>query len=78
MPKYMVAVVEIVEYLVPVESNSEDNAAEIAVAAVTETADRDKWCVAVRERECEGVNAAGQEDELLAFISRSPEAFDPV
>ena len=58
--KYMVAITEIVEYLVPVTAPNEERAAEIAENKIVRTRNRDKWCVSVRARECEGVNYADQ------------------
>lgn len=59
--RYMVAVTEIVEYLVPIEADNEEDAAEMGEAAVCEAGDRDKWCVGVRARECDGVNVAKEQ-----------------
>ncbi len=58
MPKYMVAVTEIVEYLVPVRAKDEEAAAEIAERKITNTRNRDQWCVNIKAREVEGVNPA--------------------
>lgn len=63
MTKYMVAITEVVEYLVPVTARNEEVAAEIAERKIERTRNRDQWCVSVRARECEGVNLAGA-DEL--------------
>jgi len=54
MTTYQVRVVEVVEYLVPVEFDhdfNEDEIKEAAVDLLCETHDRDKWCTAVHERE---------------------------
>lgn len=55
MPKYMVAVTEIVEYLVPVTAPDEEQAAEIGERKIEQTRNRDKWCVGVQAREVDGV-----------------------
>lgn len=60
MTKYMVAITEIVEYLVPVEAPNEERAGEIAEQLITDSADRDKWCCDVRAREIEGVELSTQ------------------
>lgn len=56
MNKYTVAITEIVEYLVPVDATSPQAAEEIGMQMLIDHADRDKWCVAVTERDVEGVN----------------------
>lgn len=56
MPHYTVAITEIIEYLVPVEADNEEQAAELGEKLLTDSADRDKWVVNCRARECEGVN----------------------
>lgn len=58
MTKYMVAITEIVEYLVPVTAPNEERAGEIAERKIINTRDRDQWCVNVRAREVDGVSAA--------------------
>lgn len=54
--KYVVAITEIVEYLVPVTARSEADAERLAMNKIVMTRNRDQWCVAVRARECEGIN----------------------
>lgn len=54
--KYMVAVTEIVEYLVPVTAKNEEDAGELALEKIINTRNRDKWCVGVRARDVDGVN----------------------
>lgn len=56
--KYMVAITEIVEYLVPVTARDEDAAGEIALNKIVRTRNRDKWCVGVNARDVDGVNPA--------------------
>lgn len=53
--KYMVAITEIVEYLVPVTAPDEESAGGIALDKIINTRDRDKWCVGVQARDIDGV-----------------------
>lgn len=56
MPKYTVAITEIVEYLVPVTADDEDAAGEIGLDKLINTRNRDKWCTDVTARDIDGVN----------------------
>lgn len=56
--KYLVAVTEIVEYLVPVTARDEDAAGELALDKIINTRNRDKWVSGVNARDVDGVNAA--------------------
>lgn len=56
MPKYTVAVTEVIEYLVEVEADNEDDAGEAGVEIIVESENRDAFFVCCREREVDGVN----------------------
>jgi hypothetical protein len=56
MPKYQVAVTEVVQYLVPVEASDLESAEQVAINKIVNAADRDKWFVDCHARECDGVN----------------------
>ena len=56
MPRYMVAITEVVEYLVPVRAVNEKEAERIGEAKLVRTRNRDGWCVSVQAREVDGVN----------------------
>lgn len=58
MPKFNVAMTEVVEYLIPVEAADEAEAEEKARLTYTNSTREaaDDWFVCVRARECEGVN----------------------
>jgi hypothetical protein len=60
MPRYTVAITEIVEYLVPVEAADEADAKEAANEILLQSEDANEFFVAVRVREVEGVNEALQ------------------
>lgn len=49
--KYRVEVRETVSYYLDVEAEDDDDARDIAEAAVIANADRDEWCAGVEERE---------------------------
>lgn len=57
MPRYLVAITEIVEYLVPVTAKGEAEAEIKGINKIVRTRNRDQWCVGVQARECEGVNS---------------------
>ena len=56
MAKYTVAITEVVEYLVPVEAESEEAAEEAGMQMLVDSDNPDQWFVAVTARECDGVN----------------------
>ncbi len=57
MPKYNVAITEVLEYLVPIEAENASAAERVAEKAFNDAADRwEKFGVALRLREIEGVN----------------------
>ena len=62
MPKYTVAVTEVIQYLVPVEADNEEDAEEMGIDLIIEAADRDQYFVACTARDCDGVNLV-EEDE---------------
>jgi hypothetical protein len=60
----MVAITEIVEYLVPVEANDEELAARIGEERIQTGADRDRYCVGIQARECDGCNEVAEFEVL--------------
>jgi Cu/Ag efflux pump CusA len=64
MAKYTVAVTETIEYLVPVEGDNEEIAEQSGLDRIVDTADRNKWFVACRAREVEGVNEVEHFEQL--------------
>lgn len=73
MPKYTVAITEIVEYLVPVTALSELDADRAAMGKFTRTsfAQRVKWQVAVRACEVEGVNPVSESKPRRGVLRHS-------
>lgn len=67
MTKYTVAITETIEYLVPVDVANEEIAEQTGLEIIISSADRDKYVVDCRVRECEGVNEGWDaQDEALA------------
>lgn len=56
MPTFMVAVTEIIEYLVPVEAPDAESAEQVGIAKIVDAENRDKYFVSCHARDCDGVN----------------------